>query len=189
MKFLEKLAQLFKEEVPVVEQKPVELKKRTKKLVEKKEMVDLGVTSVLLKFQDGRELITKVYGSAVSSLNPGSDEKEYKRYTGGPTELLSVVEPDSSFNLSFSIVNAENYIKSVQNPPSTKGGFTKMSTVYEIQSGNYIHYSDNLIKEEITYVDDPRKPTVSFVGKVISAQIIKTEQCLEEVTKYSVEPI
>lgn len=160
MKFLEKLAELFKEEVPapIIEQKPVELKKRTKKLVSRKEMVDLGVTSVLLKFQDGRELITKVYGNTNNAFgNDGNDEYFRERFRGGSV-LEPVIEPMFSNRMNLSSEVSENYIREVEG-------------------------------EEGTYVDCTRKPTVSFVGKVISAQIIRTEQCLEEVTKYSVEPI
>ena len=166
MKFLSKLAELFKDKEPVAVEapKPVELKKRTKKLVSKKEMVDLGVTSVLLKFQDGRELITRVYGSYSESVDYGSDEHkegiknnyDFKsgKYTSEVVEpsVILVYKKDSA-------TLAEQFIKSLKGDVST------------------------------TQVDCPRKPTVSFVGKVISAQIIKTEQCLEEVTKYSVEPI
>ena len=160
MKFLSKLAELFKDEEPVAvveAPKPVELKKRTKKLVSKKETIDLGVTSVLLKFQDGRELITKVYGHTRNTFgNEGCDQRLDRNRYG--EYIVDLVEPFFSNRLDTSLEVSERYISEI----------------------------DEL---EITYVDCPRKPTVSFVGKVISAQIIKTEQCLEEVTKYSVEPI
>lgn len=162
MSFLEKLKSLFKEEVPVVEApKPVELKKRTKKLVEKKETVDLGVTTVRLKFEDGRELLTRIYGRCFNSNDEGKDELGPKLYYGQDGPMIKhegLVEPTTIYFEDSSLVMAESFIRKLGNGQSTQ-------------------------------VDDPRKPTVSFVGKVISAQIIKTEQCLEEVIKYSVEPI
>lgn len=187
LKNLGKLLGLVKE-APAAEPKPIELKKRTKKLVARTEKVDLGVTTVKLKFEDGRELLTKVYGSATSSTNEGEDERVSKH----GTTIYPAVEPSSTFNLFTSVTNAETYIKSVQNPPCVKGGFTDMSNVYidyRLGSG-HINYSVNpTILKEVTYVDDPRKPTTSFVGKVIEATIIRTESCLEDVTKYSVEDI
>lgn len=168
MKFLEKLAQLFKEEVPApaIEQKPVELKKRTKKLVEKRETIDLGVTTVKLTFQDGRELITRVYGFYRQKTNSGCDEVKESVRTWMNTP---VVEPTAEDPVVVnSVLEAENFICKV---------------------GRGKRENDVFIPPDNTFVDCPRKPTVSFVGKVISAQIIKTEQCLEEVTKYYVEPI
>lgn len=169
MKFLSKLAELFKDEEPVAVEapKPVELKKRTKKLVSKKETVDLGVTSVRLTFQDGRELITRVYGKVDSNGEQGEDSFINIDFYGKP-KTIEVEEPRAFFNLYKSEQAAEDFISRV--------GKGKRS--YE-----------EFLPPDNTFVDCPRKPTVSFVGKVISAQIIKTEQCLEEVTKYSVEPI
>lgn len=130
-------------------EKPRELKKRTTKLVSKKEMVDLGTTSILLKFEDGRELVTRIYGSYCQYTRQGNDEEV--------DSLLK--EPQAAFpTFTPSLKNAEQFITGLSN-------------------------------EESIYTDCPRVPTKSEVGKVITATIIKTEANLQEVTKYSVEPI
>ena len=137
--------------------KPVVLKKRTTKLVSKKQMVDLGATSILLKFSDGRELVTKIYGNYESYGNEGRDE--YLDIGFSTPRVRPVVEPYiEDRGLTTSLKKAEEFIKSI---PQTEG----------------------------TYTDCPRVPTKSEVGKVITATIIKTEANLQEVTKYSVEPV
>lgn len=202
MSFLSKLNELFGKK-PVAVEKPVELKKRTMKLVSRKEMVDLGVTYVMLKFKDGRELVTKVYGSFSSSASIGTDEYLYDRYchkTGKSIqEIAEVVEPKAIEEvLVTSLSTAQKYIDTIQNSMvKIKGGATT-STIDPAKSYGYncptILGTEDGIKfstetTENTYVDCPRVPTKSEVGKVITATILRTESNLEEVTKYSVEKI
>lgn len=158
MNFLKKLGELINGKKEAAVEKPVELKKRTKKLVAKKEMVDLGVTYVLLKFSDGRELIRKVYGNYSQNSYEGSDSY-ITGYIGIITLCSEVFEPTSGESqLTTSLERAETYL-------------TRIS------------------KTESVYTDCPRVPTKSEVGKVITATILRTESNLEEVTKYSVEPV
>lgn len=159
MSFLSKLNELFGKK-PVAVEKPVELKKRTMKLVSRKELVDLGVTYVLLKFSDGRELVKKVYGKGSQITKEGNDEGIQLNVDLGYTIYHETVTEPSVSNLEIitSVKRAEDYL-------------IKLS------------------KQEQCYQDCPRVPTKSEVGKVITATILRTESNLEEVTKYSVEKI
>ena len=161
MSFLKKLKELFQDEAPVVVEAPAPkpLAKRTKKLVAKEEIVDVGVTSVLLEFDDKRQLVTRVYGKFQQYANKGHDE-QYRNAFNDDTKIEPLVEPQISVSTIYSSINeAEQFISTI---------------------GNY---------DLTTYVDDPRKPTKSEVGKVLTATIIKTEPCLDKVTKYSVEDV
>lgn len=169
MNFLSNLKNLLSKPQPVIEPVKPELKKRTKKLLSKKEMVDLGVTYVLLKFSDGRDLITKVYGTVSSSSDRGSDEGLRQDYSG--RIVYSVLEePTATHQVTTSLSEAQAYIK-------------------KIGKGKRDLITDTFLPADNTYTDCPRVPTISQVGKVITATILRTESHLEEVTKYSVEPV
>jgi len=117
MSFLSKLNEIFSEkpEPIVVEQKPVELKKRTMKLVSRKETVDLGVTYVLVKFEDGRELVGKVYGSFYQSTDAGQDESLIR---SGSDEINVLKEPSVKFEKIVTSLEIAQY--SISNLKSTQ---------------------------------------------------------------------
>lgn len=115
--------------------------------------VKVGSTKVHLKFEDGREFTTTVYGSVyqyVTSEGLGYKGDEYKDAAIHKTHITNSEKA------------AENFIISCYAGPVQ---------YYHNSNGGYVHQQN----ANTPYVNDPKNPTESIHGKVISAKIGKTD--------------
>lgn len=83
-------------------------KKRTKFINSKAVVVDVGVTKVMVDFEDGRSFICKIYGTYNQYIHPGQDETiEYGMKS--PMEEPTVSSPYINPSLNIARYDIKNY--------------------------------------------------------------------------------